>query len=143
VRKYFGRLLKGTRSHLIEIARLLDFPLDLVQRMRTVKDEESEALFLAHIEGKCGGPVDWRGGASDIYEVLEGCLSDEERGILSTSEPPERLPPAQIVKWLDSHLTKTKHALRALDSLGDFIIVLVVPRERVSEFDHAARYWKA
>lgn len=143
MRKYFGRLLKGTRSHLIEIAGLLDFPPELVQRMRTLKGEECEALFLAQIEGKFGGLVDWREGASHIHEVLEGCISDEERGILSTVKPPEGLPPEAIVQWLDGHLTSTGHALRALDSLGDFIIVLAVPRARVSEFDHAARYWKA
>ncbi len=143
MRKYLGRLFTGTKAHLIQIARILDFPTDALQRMRAVNDEECEAIFLSQVEGRCGGPVDWRGRPPDIYDILEPCLSSDERRYLPPVDSIQPEPPARVVKVLDSHINQARRALRALDSLGDFIIVLLVPRDRLSEFDHAARYWAA
>lgn len=111
--KYLGRLFSGTTAHLIEIARILDFDPDVLRRMRAAKDEECEAIFLSQVEGRCGGPVDWRGRPEDIYDILDPC----------------------------PHMKQTPRALRALGSLGDFYIILLVPRDRLAEFDHAARFW--
>ena len=43
----------------------------------------------------------------------------------------------------DAHLATTGRAVRALDSFGDFIIVVLVPRERLAAFDAANEYWSA
>jgi hypothetical protein len=143
MRRYFGRLFTGTKAHLVQIARILDFPADAVQLMRGANDEECEATFLSHVAGRWGGPVDWRGGASDIYEVLEPCLSHDERRHLPPVNDVQAASPAQVVEVLDGHLRHAPRSLRALDSLGDFVIVLLVPRDRLAEFDHAARFWAA
>ncbi|MGH8223545.1 MAG: hypothetical protein ACREQZ_11285 [Woeseiaceae bacterium] len=139
--KYLGRLFSSTKAHLIEIARILDFDPDVLRRMRSVKDEECEAIFLSQIEGRCGGPVDWRGGPEDIYDILDPCLSSDERQCLPSVDSIEPEPPTRVVKVLNAHITKTPRALRALGSLGDFYIILLVPRDRLAEFDHVARYW--
>jgi hypothetical protein len=111
--------------------------------MRAIGGEECEAIFLSQVEGRWGGPVDWRGGASDIYDALEHCLSSDERHLLPPVDEIQAAPPARVVEVLDGHLRQAPRALRALDSLGDFLIVLLVPRRRLSEFDHAARFWAA
>jgi hypothetical protein len=143
MRKYLGRLFTSTKAHLVEIGRILGFPAELLERMRAVKDEECEAIFLTQLGGRWGGPVDWRGSAADIYEVLEPCLGSEERGHLPPVDELEPAAPSELVEIIDSHMQRAPRALRALDSLGDFIIVVLVPRERLSEVDRAARYWAA
>lgn len=143
MRKYLGRLFASKKAHLVHIGRILDFPADALERMPAVDDEQCEGIFLSQIKGRWGGPVDWRGSPSEIYEVLDPCLSGEERRCLPPIEQIQAEPPARVVELLDSHMKHAPRALRALDSLGDFIIVLLVPRERLSEFDNAARYWAA
>jgi hypothetical protein len=143
MRKYLARLFTGTKAHLIQIAPIFDGSLDVLTRMRAANEEECEAVFLSLVEGRCGGRVDWRGSAADIYEALEPCLSSDERRYLPSVESIQLGPPARVVQMLDSYLAQAPRALRALDSLGDFIIVLLVPRDRLSEFDHATRFWAA
>ena len=143
MRKFLGRLFADTKAHLVEIGRILDFPTELLERMRAARDEDCEAMFLSQLRGRWGGPVDWRGSATDIYEVLQPCLASNERRYLPPVDQLEPAAPSELVRAIDSHLQQAPRALRALDSLGDFIIVVLVPRERLAEFDHAARHWSA
>jgi hypothetical protein len=143
MRKFLGRLLTSTKAHLVEIGRILEFPAELLERMRAAGDEECESLFLSQLKGRWGGPVDWRGSATEIYEVLEPCLSAGERAHLPPVDQLEPANPSELVKAIDSHMHRAPRAVRALDSLGDFIIVVLVPRERLADFDRAARHWAA
>ena len=141
--RFLGRLFTGTTTHLIQIAALLDFSDEGFSRMGTAEPEECEAIFLREIKGRSGGPLDWRGSAADIYKILNECTTDRERRYLPLPEAVQGDEPAEIVACLDAHLEQAPRALRAMDSFGDFIIVLLIPRDRLSAFEHAARYWLA
>ncbi len=145
--KYFGRLfgalLRGRSQHLMDIAPLLGFSADDTKRLVDLEPEAREAEFLSIIQARFGGPVDWRGTPQDIYEVVSPCLTVEERSRLPDVQAVERRPPARVVEALDSRLGSSSRALRAIESFGDFVIVLLVPRERVAEFDRLARHWIA
>jgi hypothetical protein len=136
-----GRLLRSMKTHLIEIAPILDLPTDAVQRMRCVNFERCEAILVAEIEGRCGGVVDGRAPPGEIYDVLEPCLTEEERGCLPPLDGVQSGPPPVIAKSLDACFASAPRALRMLESFGDNYIVLLVPRARLSEFDHASRFW--
>lgn len=136
-----GRLLRSTKTHPIEIAPMLNLPAQATQRMRGVNDEECEAILLSEIEGRCGGAVDWRARPTDIYDVLEPCLTEEERRCLPPMGSIQPGPPLAIVKSLDARLADAPRALRTLESFGDSYIVLLVPRVKLPEFDHVTRFW--
>jgi hypothetical protein len=145
--KFFGRvggaLVRGRSQHLMDIAPLLGFSHAEMKRLAGLEPEAREAEFLSIIEHRHGGPVDWRGTPEDIYEILLPCLAADERGHLPDVGTIQRQPPARVVQALDSHLGRSSRALRAIESFGDFFIVLLVPRERVAEFDRIARHWIA
>lgn len=143
LRRSIGRTYTGTKAHLIETARLLDFSDDTVERMTKVGDEECEAIFLEKIAETHGGAADWRAEPTEVLEVIEPLLTTEERGLLATIQFEEEQRPGETVKKLDAHLATTGRAVRALDSFGDFIIVVLVPRERLAAFDAANEYWSA
>src|SRR5262249_44728623 len=108
---YLHRLLRSTKTHLIEIAPILDLPTDVVQRMRRVNDEQCEAILLSEIEGRCGGAVDGRAPPSEIYEVLEPCLTEAEQGCLPSMDSIQSGPPPAIVKSLDAFFADAPRAL--------------------------------
>ena len=136
-----GRLLRSMKTHLIEIAPILNLPTDAIQRMHGVNYEQCEAILLSEIEERCGGAVDGRAPLSEIYEVLEPCLTEEEQGCLPPMDSIRSGPPPAIVRSLDACFANAPRALRTLESFGDNYIVLLVPRAKLSEFDHAARFW--
>jgi hypothetical protein len=136
--RFLGRLFTGTTTHLIQIAALLDFTDEGFSRMHGAEAEECEAIFLREIEGRFGSRVDWRGSAADIYDILDACSTDRERRCLPPLEDVPDDDPAEVVAYLDAHLEQAPRALRALDSFGDFMIVLLIPRDRLSAFEHAA-----
>jgi hypothetical protein len=147
MRKYFGRLFgeitRGSARHLLDIAPLLGFSAAELSRLSGVKGDAREALFLSLIERRHGGTVDWRGTPHDIYDVLLPCLTAEERARLPDVASVETAPPAQVVQTLSAHFANAPRTLRAMESFGDFIIVLLLPRERVAEFDRVAANWIA
>ncbi len=84
MRKYFGRLyealVRGMSQHLLDFGRIVGLDNDqLAQLSQQKEDDAREHLFLSFIEGRHGGPVDWKGSADDVYEVLLPCLSEEEK----------------------------------------------------------------
>jgi hypothetical protein len=144
--KFFKRLivatLKGsTAPHLPGVARALGLPESDVASLATLKSEERESRFLSLVEQHHGGPVDWRGTAEDIYEVLQPCITAEERACLPPVESVPELRPAEIVQFLDERFTPAPRALRSIESLGDFSILLLIPRDRLAEFEKAAGPW--
>jgi hypothetical protein len=147
MRKYFGRLFgamtRGSSQHLLDIARLLGLSDSEMSQLSGVSGDAREELFLSLIEGRHGGPVDWRGTAEDIYEVVLSCLTSEERTCLPDVTSIQAAPPARIVEALSSRLVSAPRTLRAIESFGDFIIVLLLPRERVADFDRIAKAWIA
>jgi hypothetical protein len=143
MRKFIGRLFSNSKAHLLSIASILEFPDDVQRQMRKATDEECEAILLSQADGRHGGPVDWRGTPEDIYEVLSPCLTDTERRLLPPLSDLPAQPPAQVVASLDVHLLQGPRALRALESFGDFVIVLLVPRQQIPEFDESVGVWLA
>jgi hypothetical protein len=49
--------------------------------------------------------------------------------------------PPVIARSLDACFATSPRALRTLESFGDNYIVLLVPRAKLSQFDHASRFW--
>jgi hypothetical protein len=147
MRKYLGRLFgtfaRGRSQHLLDIARLLGFSESEWNQLSGRSDDAREELFLSLIEGRHGGPVDWRGTPEDIYEVVVPCLTEGERACLPDVASVQVAPPARIIESLSSRFDGAPRTLRAIESFGDFVIVLLVPRERVTEFDRIAGSWIA
>ncbi len=52
-------------------------------------------------------------------------------------------PPARIVEDLALRLGDAGRSPRAVESFGDFVIVLMIPRARLKEFDRRAKNWLA
>ena len=127
----------------MDIAPLLGFSDAEIKRLTDLEPEAREAEFLSILEHRHGGTVDWRGTPEDVYEILSQCVAADECGRLPDVGTIQRQPPARIVQALDSYLGSSSRALRAIESFGDFVIVLLVPRERVAEFDRIARHWIA
>ncbi|WP_216966649.1 hypothetical protein [Lysobacter sp. MMG2] len=143
MRKFIGRLFSNPKAHLLSVAAALDFPDDVQRQMRKAGDEECEAILLAQVEGRHGGPVDWRGTAEDIYQTLDPCLTSSERALMPALSELQAQPPAQIAAAVDAYLLPGPRALRALESFGDFVIVLLVPRHKLEAFDRSVGSWLA
>ncbi|WP_155844894.1 hypothetical protein [Arenimonas oryziterrae] len=143
MRKFLGRLFSNSKAHLLSVAAILQFPDDVQRQMRKANDEECESILLSQAEGRHGGPVDWRGTAEDVYAVVSPCLADAERALMPPLSGLPAQSPAQIVAALDAHLLQGPRALRALESFGDFVIVLLVPRQKLQEFDDSVGSWLA
>jgi len=141
LKRSFGRIVNGTKIHLIDIAKLLDIPAPVVDRMRSRPDEECESILLEQIESRHGGVVDWRARLVDILEAVDSCVTPEERKALHTNDGAVTTGFAEELHLLDSRLIPPMRALRAIESLGDAYIVVLVPRGKLSAFDQAARYW--
>lgn len=143
--KFFKRLvvatLKGSTPHLPGVARALGIPESDVTHLALLQGEEREARFLSLVEQRHGGPVDWRGTAADIYEVLQPCVTAEERACLPPVESVPGLRPAETIQFLDQRFASASRALRSMESLGDFSILLLIPRNRLAEFEKAAGPW--
>jgi hypothetical protein len=70
-------------------------------------------------------------------------LSAEERACLPDVASVVTAPPARVVEALAEHFDGARRTLRAVESFGDFIIVLLIPGDRVAEFDRLAKSWIA
>ncbi|MBV6500899.1 MAG: hypothetical protein CJBNEKGG_03387 [Prosthecobacter sp.] len=144
--KFFKRLmvatLKGsTTPHLPGVARALGISESDVANLASLQGEEREAGFLSLVEQRHGGPVDWRGTAEDIYDILQPCVTAEERACLPPVESIPALRPAETIQFLDERFASAPRALRSMESLGDFSILLLIPRDRLVEFEKAAGPW--
>ncbi len=134
--------LKGsTTPHLPGVARALGIPESDVANLASLHGEEREARFLSFVERRHGGPVDWRGTAEDIYEVLQACVTADERACLPPLDSIPELRPAETIQFIDERFAPAPRALRSMESLGDFSILLLVPRDHLAEFEKAAGPW--
>lgn len=143
MRRFLGRVFTNPKTHLLGIAEILGFPEELRHRMRKATEDECEALLLSQVESSIGGTVDWRGTPKDIYDVLSPCLTEAERALLPSLPSVGEQPPTKVIATLDLQLQGAPRALRALESFGDFIIILLVPRGSLTRFDQLARHWLA
>ena len=141
VRRSFGRMLSGTKAHLVGIAALLELPAPVLEKMRSATDDECEALLIEHVEGRHGGIADWRATLEQILETIEPCLTPEERTVLQGVRAASSKGVAEAIHLLDGRLSSPLRALRAIESFGDSYIVVLVPRGKIDEFDRTSRYW--
>lgn len=136
-----GRVLEGTRTHLIETARLLNFSVEVIEKMTSASEEECETMFLQQIVKTNGGAVDWRAKPREILDVIDRFLSPQERLLLTALQLDNSLRPAVTVNEFDNRLINELSTIRALDSFGDSIIVLRIPRSSADAFDEINKYW--
>lgn len=47
----------------------------------------------------------------------------------------------ETIHQLDASLRPPQRALRAIESFGDSYILLLVPRDKLDEFDRTCRHW--
>lgn len=138
-----GRVREGTKVHLVMTAELVSCSNDVLHAMRGATDEECETLLVDHISKTCGGTADWKEHPHDIAETLAEFLSADEADLLRRLALDERTKPAQAVQRFDALLTHSPKGVRALESFGDFYIVLVVPRPLLPRFDEVNKHWIA
>ncbi|WP_332740973.1 hypothetical protein [Hydrogenophaga sp.] len=138
-----GRVREGTKAHLVSSAELLDFTGDVLHAMREATDDECEALFVEHVSRTCGGTVDWREQPQDIADTLAEFLSADEASLIQASTFNDRTGPPQAIQGFDESLKGSPRGVRALESFGDFYIVLVLPRHLLPRFDEINQHWIA
>lgn len=139
-----GRTREGTKAHLVGTAELLNCPAEMLHTMREADDETCEALLVEHISLTCGGTADWREHPQDVAEMLARFLGSEEAGLLANSPAlDDETRPPQAVQAFDAVLSGSALAVRALETYGDFYIVLIVSRHLLPRFDEVNKHWLA
>jgi hypothetical protein len=114
-----------------------------MEHLTNLGPDAREAKFRKIIEGGHGGSVDWNSLPDEVYEVIFACLSPEEQERFPDVSTLPAGKPEKVVESLASNYTSGPRAIRAIETFGDDIIVLMVPRDRVPEFDRTAKYWLA
>jgi hypothetical protein len=138
-----GRVREGTKAHLVLTAELLNGSAGMLHTMRGATDEACEALLVDHVSQTCGGTVDWKEHPQDIAKVLAAFLSADDADRIRKTTLDERMKPPHAVHTFDRLLSGASHGVRAMDMLGDFYIVLVVPRDLLPRFDEINKHWIA
>ena len=75
---------------------------------------------------------------------LTNCHAVLPDGLLINVPDTEAVPdlrPAETIQFLDERFASASRALRSMESLGDFSILLLIPRDRLAEFEKAAGPW--
>ena len=130
----FGRVREGTRRHLIESAKLLDFEPGMVDQLVSATDEQCELLFINRIEEACGGVVDWRSSSAEVVDVIQPFLNSNERTALDTLALSHSARPAEVARQIDIALRQERVGVRAMDTFGDSIIIVAVQKKTLKEF---------
>jgi hypothetical protein len=140
-RLFIAILKRSSTSHLLNLASILGSSESEITHLKSLPDEEREARFLELVQNRHGGAVDWRGTAEDIYETLQHCITAEESAYLPPVNTVPNSQPAEIIRYLDERFLAGNRAIRSIESLGDFSILLLVPRKQLHEFEKAAGPW--
>ena len=138
-----GRTREGTKAHLLTTAEILDCSEDVLSAMHGADDERCEAMLVDHVSRTCGGTADWKEHPKDVMETLAPFLSPEESHILQKADIDDLTRPPEAIRHLDNLLSQTAKGVRALDTFGDFYILVVMPRSQLGRFDEVNKYWLA
>lgn len=138
-----GRVREGTKIHLVLTAELLGGSAEMLQNMRDATDEACEALLVEQVSHTCGGAVDWKEHPQDIAQMLAAFLGAEEAARIQNATLDARSKPPQAAQAFDQLLSSSTKGVRALDTFGDFYIVLLVSREQLPRFDAINKHWLA
>jgi hypothetical protein len=144
LRRLFSSLRKnGCKQHLLDIGSILPLPADVLRTMEQVDFERSEAAFLMAIHGKHGCTVDWSAKADDIREALVECMTPDEFACLQAVHIPEKQTASHLVKRLAAELDALlpERSLVALESFGDFVILLLVRKSEKDRLKKLANGW--
>ncbi len=141
---YFRRLgwmLTGkSKSRLPDEMAILGAPQDLVGQACAASDEIQEDLFIRFARGKHACMLDWRATRDGIYEELVPILTaDEKRLLPSLAELPEEADAA--IACIGKALRGSQRALVHTESLGDSSFLILVPRNKESEFIKCVGPW--
>jgi len=129
------------KSRLPDEMALLGAPQDLVSRARAESDEAQEKLFIRFTQGKHACMLDWRATREEIYEELLPILSEDEKRLLPPREDVPEEAAAAIAR-IGKALRGSQRALVRTESLGDFSFLVLVPREKESEFIECVGPWR-
>ena len=138
-----GRVREGTKAHLVLTAELLNGSAGMLHTMRGATDEACEALLVDHVSQTCGGAVDWKEHPHDIAQMVAAFLTTEQADRIQRATLDGQLKPPQAVHTLDRLLADSTQGVRALDTFGDFYIVLVLSRDLLPRFDDVNKHWIA
>lgn len=138
-----GRVREGTKAHLVLTAELLSGSAEMLHAMRDATDEACETLLVDHVSQTCGGTVNWKEHPQDIAQVLAAFLGAAEAQQLMGAALDARMKPPHAVHTFDRMLSDSAKGVRALDTFGDFYIVLVVSRDVLPRFDAINKHWLA
>lgn len=138
-----GRVREGTKAHIVRTAELLNCSAEVLHTMQDATDEVCEALLVEDVSRTCGGIADWKEHPQDIARVLAAFLGAEEADRIRSATLDERTTPPKAVQTFDRLLSGSTHGVRALDTFGDFYIVLAVSRDLLPRFDEINKHWIA
>jgi hypothetical protein len=142
LQRSWGRM-RESKKHLLATARLLDLDPSVIDRMERSGRDECEAILVEQVEAHHGGTVDWRATLDDVVETIDSVLTPGERAALAVAHDTAPTSLEEAVQLLDRKLINCHRGLRALESFGDNLIVLLVPRPNLAPFDDANRHWMA
>src|SRR5262245_50480074 len=141
---FWGRLWQGisgqAKKRLPKQMELLGAPLELVEKARRAPEEAQEALFLDFTDGRHACALDWKATPADVVEGLLPLLSEDEKKLVpSVDDLPE--DSGEAIAKIRSQLAAGPRTLVHTESLGDFSILIVVPKEKEQEFLRCAGPW--
>ena len=131
LQRSWRRMRESNKKHLLATARLLGLDPPVIERMERSGEDEAHH----------GGTVDSRATLDDVVATIDSVLTPDERAALTSVHDATPTPLEDAVKLLDHKLIKCQRGLRALDSFGDSVVVILVPRPNLASFDDANRHW--
>jgi hypothetical protein len=104
---------------------------------------QCEEAFLRAIQGKHGCTVDWKARPEEIRESLGECMNPEEIALFRTIPIANERTASGTVLKLTKALqgTPMPRSLVLLESFGDFVIVLLVPKAQKENIEALANGW--
>ena len=141
---FWGRVWQGVtgqaRKRLPKQLELLGAPTELVEKARKANEETQEVLFLEFTDGRHACALDWKATAADVVEGLLPLLSESERKLVPAAETlPE--DSASAIAKIRSEMAAGPRTLIHTQTLGDFSILILVPKEKEAEFGQCVGPW--
>jgi hypothetical protein len=141
---YWKRLLAsmtGKAKHRLPAQMaVLGASRQLVDRVRSMSEEEQEEAFAAFVEGKHACVLDWKAQRDDVFAGVLPLLSAEEKKRLPA---PDQCPDdaAGTIARLRRAISSSGRTLIRTESLGDFSFLVLVPNDKEPEFLRVAGPW--
>ena len=141
---FWGRVWQGmtgqARKRIPKQMELLGASAELVEKTGSASEETQEALFLEFANGRHACALDWRATSDDVVDGLLPLLSDAEKNLLPSAQALPEDAAGAIAK-IRSMMAGGPRTLIQTNTLGDFSILILVPKDKAAEFNQCVGPW--